>query len=205
MIFRAFLANFLIPAVLAGSMAAAHAAPKIHARPAAVPVDETFLKAYEAFRAGNPLNLQKYSSLPAGHVLTPYLEYWRLKLRIDDAGDDEVRAFLDKQTGTYLADRLRADWLKVLGKRADWPGFDRELSPLVQDDLDIRCYAWLSRLARGDESAHDEARAIWLEPRELPDGCHTLADRMSEAGRFSVDDVWRRVRMLLENGQLNAA
>jgi soluble lytic murein transglycosylase len=184
-------------------MAAAIAAPKNHARPASA--DENILKAYDAFRAGDPLKLQKFSSLPAGYVLAPYPEYWRLKLRLEDTPDDEVRAFLERQAGTYLADRLRADWLKQLGKRADWPNFERELSPLVQDDLEIRCYAWLARLARGDESAHDEARAIWREPRELPDGCHALADRMNEAGRVSVDDIWRRVRLLFENGQLNAA
>jgi soluble lytic murein transglycosylase len=195
MIFRAFLTI----AALAGCVGAGIAAPK----PA--PADENFLKAYDAFRAGEPVRLQKFSALPAGHVLAPYPEYWRLKLRLEDARDEDVRGFLERQTGTYLADRLRADWLKVLGKRADWPNFDRELSPLLQDDLEIRCYAWLSRLARGDDSAHDEARAIWLEPRELPEGCHALANRMTEAGRFSVDDVWRRARLLFANGQLNAA
>jgi soluble lytic murein transglycosylase len=195
MIFRAFLTI----AALACSLGTGLAAPKLAAG------DENFLKAYDAFRAGDALKLQKFSSLPAGHVLQPYLDYWRLKLRLEDMPDADVRAFLEREPGTYLADRLRADWLKLLGKRADWGNFDRELSPLVQDDLEIRCYAWLARLARGDDSAFDEARAVWLEPRELPEGCHTLANRMSEAGRFSVDDVWLRVRLLFENGQIGAA
>src|SRR6185436_18164673 len=197
MIFRAFLTI----SALACCVGAGIAAPK--PKPAAA--DENFLKAYDAYRAGDPLKLQKFSALPTGHVLAPYPEYWRLKLRLEDMPNDEVRGFLERQAGTYLADRLRADWLKVLGKRADWQAFDRELSPLLQDDLEIRCYAWLSRLSRNDESAHEEARAIWLEARELPAGCHTLADKLSEAGRFSVDDVWRRVRLLFENGQLNVA
>ena len=194
MIFRHL---FIILSVAAA--AAAGAAPK----PA--PADENFLKAYDAFRAGDPLKLQKIPGLPAGHVLAPYLEYWRLKLRLEDASDADVRAFLEREPGTYLADRLRADWLKLLGKRADWPGFDRELSPLVQDDLEIRCYAWLSRLTRGDDSASEEARAVWLEPRELPDGCQALANKMTEAGVFTVDDVWRRVRLLSANAQVGAA
>jgi soluble lytic murein transglycosylase len=194
MIFRHL---FLILSLAAAAVAGA--APKL------APADERFLKAYDAFRAGDPLKLQKLAAgFPAGHALAPYLEFWRLKLRIEDARDADVRAFLEQQAGTYLADRLRADWLKELGKRADWESFDRELSPLVQDDVEIRCYAWLSRLVRGDDSAHEEARAVWLEPRELPDGCHALANQMTEAGRFSVDDVWRRVRLLFENGQLSA-
>jgi len=178
---------------------AGFAAPKL------APVDEAFLKAYDAFRAGDPLKLQKFSSLPARHVLAPYPEYWRLKLQLEEMHDADVRAFLELQAGSYLADRLRADWLKELGKRGDWQSFDRELPLLAQDDLEIRCYDWLSRLTRADEGAHEEARAIWLEPRELPDGCQALANRMIDAGRVSVDDVWRRVRLLFENGQLSAA
>ncbi|MFY9315608.1 MAG: transglycosylase SLT domain-containing protein [Burkholderiales bacterium] len=199
MIFRAFLTAWSTIAALACCAGAGVAAPK------AASVDESFNKAYDAFRAGDALKLQKFSNLPAGHVLAPYPEYWRLKLRLEDVADSDVLAFLEREAGTYLADRLRADWLKLLGKRADWPSFDRELSPLVQDDLEIRCYAWLSRLARGDESAHAEARAIWQEPRELPESCHELANRLSEAGQFSVDDIWRRVRLLVENSQVSAA
>jgi soluble lytic murein transglycosylase len=199
MIFRAFLTI----SALACCIGAGIAAPKSQPKPASA--DDTFLKAYDAFRAGDAFKLQKSSALPAGHVLAPYPEYWRLKLRLEDMSGDEVRAFLERQTGTYLADRLRADWLKVLGRRADWQSFDRELSPLVQDDLEIRCYAWLSRLARSDDSAYEEARAIWQEPRELSEGCKALANKVSEAGHFSVDDVWRRVRLLVANGQLSAA
>jgi soluble lytic murein transglycosylase len=199
MIFRAFLAALSTIAALACGGGAQAAAPK------AAAADENFLKAYDAFRAGDAIKLQKFSTLPADHVLAPYTEYWRLKLRLEDVADSDVLAFLERETGTYLADRLRADWLKILGKRADWPSFERELPPLVQDDLEIRCYAWLSRLARGDESAHVEARAIWQEPRDLPESCHALANSLSEAGQFSVDEVWRRVRLLVENGQISAA
>ena len=118
--------------------------------------------------------------------LAPYLEYWRLKLRIEDAPEADLRAFLQRQEGSYLADRLRADWLKEIGRRGEWERFEQERPPLVQDDPEIRCYAWLSRLARGDEGAYEEAKAVWLEPRELTEGCRALADRMIEAGRVTV-------------------
>jgi soluble lytic murein transglycosylase len=201
MIFRGFLT---ITALVCG-IAAAEAQPRATRAPKPPTGDDVLLRAHDAFRAGDPFKLQKAGALPPEHVLAPYPEYWRLKLRVEEAPDTDVRAFLQSQAGSYLADRLRADWLKVLGKRADWESFDRELPLLAQDDLEIRCYAWLSRIARGDGGAHDEARAVWQEPRELPEGCHALANRVSEAGRFSVEDVWRRVRLLLENGQLSAA
>jgi len=195
MIFR----RFLTIAALAACAATGFAAPKV---PAA---DEALLKAHDAFRAGDAIKLSKVSASLGGHVLAPYLEYWRLKLRLEDTPAPEVRAFLQREAGSFVAERLRADWLKELGKRGDWQNFDQELPLLAQDDLELRCYGWLSRLARADDGAHEEARAIWLEPRELPDGCHTLANRMIDAGRISVDDIWRRVRVLFEHRQLSAA
>ncbi len=195
MIFR----RFLTIAALAGWAVAGLAAPK------APPADEALLKSYDAFRARDGLKLSKFSAPLASHVLAPYLAYWRLKLQLEASPDAEVRAFLQREAGSYVADRLRADWLKVLGKRRDWQSFDQELPLLVQDDLELRCYDWLSRLARGDGGAYEEAKAIWLEPRELPEGCNALVDRTLEAQRISVDDVWRRVRVLFESGAIGAA
>jgi len=199
MIFRRFLTISGLLAALAPWAGAGIAAPKVP------PADEAVLKAYDAFRAGDALKLAKASVPLGGHVLAPYLDYWRLKLRLDAVPDAEVRTFLLREAGSYVADRLRADWLKELGKRADWQSFDQELPLLAQDDLELRCYAWLSRLARGDAGAFDEAKSIWLEPREFPEGCNTLVESMLDARRFSVDDVWRRVRVLFENGQVSAA
>ncbi len=168
--------------------------------------DEALLKAHDAFRTGDAIKLQRFSSQVGGaHVLAPYLEYWRLKLRIEDAPDADVLGFLERESGTYVAERLRADWLKELGKRGEWFRFDQQLPLLAQDDLEIRCYGWLARLARADDGAYAEARAMWLEPRALPAGCATLADRMVEAQQISVDEVWARVRVLFESGALGAA
>src|SRR5688572_2931488 len=198
MIFRRFLTISALSLCAAASLAA----PKA---PTVSNADEAILKAADAFRAGNAVRLQQLSAPLAGHVLAPYLEYWRLKLRLEEAPEEEVRAFLDQQAGSYLADRLRADWVKQLGRRGEWLSFEQQLPLLVQDDIEIRCHAWLSRLARADGSVYEEAKAIWQEPRELPEACHVLANKMAEAQRWNVEDVWRRVRLLFENAQMGAA
>ena len=177
MIFR----RFLTISALAAWIGVGFAAPK------APPADEAVLRAYDAFKAGDPGKLQRSAAQLGGHVLAPYLEYWRLKMRLEEMPDADVRAFLEQQAGSYLADRLRADWLKVLGNRGDWQSFERELGPLAQEDLELRCYGWSARLARGDGDAAIEARATWLEPRDLPEGCQVLANKMIEAVRINVD------------------
>lgn len=197
MILRHFL-NIALALVMLGSAASA-AAPK---KPTP---DDPLLAAYDAFRAGDAFRLQKHAAVLEGHLLEPYVEYWRLKLRLEDASSSEVNAFLAARSGSYLAERLRAEWLKELGRRGDWATFEAVHAPLVLDDLEIRCHAWSARLARADHSAYEEAVAIWREPKELPAGCVTLAERLLAAGRLDGVRLWERVQLLLEHGQLAAA
>src|SRR5947207_3441982 len=168
--------------------------------------DDALLGAFDAYRAGDPIRFAKHAQKLSHHVLEPWLEYWRLSLRLEDMPATEVRAFLSKFERSYVAELLREEWLKVLGRRGDWQEFDRQAAFYSRDDLEVRCYGWASRLQRGDESAYAEAAAaMWLEPRELPEGCSKLADAMMEQGQLTFSDVWRRVRVLFEYGQITAA
>jgi soluble lytic murein transglycosylase len=168
-------------------------------------VDESLLAAYDAYRAGDPVKFARLAKRLEGHVLEPWLDYWRLSMRLEDTPSREVREFLATHANRYVNERLRADWLRVLGKRAEWSEFDRQALRYTRDDLEVSCYRWISRLEHGDDSALDEATAIWLEPTELPDGCQRLSTILSVRGRLTVTDVWRRVRVLFEHGQITAA
>ena len=95
----------------------------------ATSADEALLKAYDAFNAGDPMALARYAPALEGSVLEPYGEYWALELRLEDDSDADVRAFLLKHAGTYLAGALRADWAKQLGKREEWASFERAVAP----------------------------------------------------------------------------
>jgi soluble lytic murein transglycosylase len=168
-------------------------------------VDEALLGAYDAYRAGDPMKLSKHAKKLEGHVLTPWLEYWRLSMRLEDAPNREVREFFATHANLYVAERLRGDWLRVLGKRSDWKEFDRQAARDPRDDLEVNCYRWLSRLERGDEAALGDAMAMWLEPAELPEGCQRLSAVLSARGALSITDIWSRVRVLFEHGQITAA
>ncbi len=195
MIYRRFLTRCRTIASLLATLAAE----------AALASDEAALGAQAAFRAGDPDKLARHAAALQGQVLEPWAEYWKLRLRIEDAKGADVRQFLSRHHGAYLADLLLGDWLKELGRRGDWLGFERELGPLAQDDLEVRCYAWSARLARGDGDAAMEARAAWREPRELPDACTQLADKLLKSGALDIARTWQRVRLLLYHGQVSAA
>ena len=189
------------------SLAATLSAAALSAAPAfGASADQSLLGAYDAYRAGDPMKLSRHAKRLEGHVLTPWVEYWRLSLRLEDAPANDVRKFLSAYGDTYVGELLRTEWSKVLGKRGDWTELDRLTAHFGGDDLEIRCYAFLSRALRGDESALNEGQAaMWLEPRELPPGCEKLAEKLWKDNRLSVSEVWQRVRVLFENGQTTAA
>src|ERR1700741_4365550 len=115
--------------------------------------DDSLLAAYDAYRAGDPLKLARHAKKLEGHVLQPWLDYWRLSMRLEDTPNKEVREFLATHANLYVNERLRADWLRVLGKRSEWPEFDRQAVRYTRDDLEVNCYRWISRLDSGDDAA----------------------------------------------------
>jgi soluble lytic murein transglycosylase len=167
--------------------------------------DEAVLGAYDAYRAGDALKLERYAKKLEGHSLDPWIDYWSLTMRLEDAPTPEVQAFLKQYANTYVAELLRGDWLKVLGKHADWAEFERQLPLYPRDDLEVRCYATLMDATRGVEITLADTMWMWLEPHELPDGCGELAQFLLDDERITVSDVWRRVRLLFERGQITAA
>src|SRR5512134_3338606 len=167
--------------------------------------DDALLGAYDAYRAGDPVKFAKHAARIEGHLLEPWLDYWRLSMRLEDASNREVREFFAKHPNDYVSERLRSDWLRVLGKRGDWTEFDRQSPIYTREDLEVACYRWISRLERGDDTALTDAMAVWLEPSEFPEGCQRLSATLSARGRLSVTDVWRRVRVLFEHGQITAS
>ena len=73
-----------------------------------------------------------------------------MRPRLEDASAEEVRAFLAREQGSVLAEQVRKEWLKVLGKKRQWELFRAEHPLLVNDDNEIACYALQARWEQKD-------------------------------------------------------
>ena len=176
----------------------------------AAPGDDAAVRAaYDAYQAGDALKYARVAKKLEGHVLSPWIDYWRIAMRLEDTPNKDVLAFLDQHAKTYVAEVLRGDWLKVLGSRADWAEFERQLALYPRDDLEVRCYAALMSAQKENATSQPvnfaELDWMWLEPAELPPGCGKLVERMLDDEKVTVTDVWRRVRLLFAKGQITAA
>jgi len=167
--------------------------------------DKAVLQAQQAYAARKPANLERAArEVPADHVLSPYVEYWRLTLA-NGIGDARIADFLARYPGSRLAEMLRADWLKSLGAREAWPIYLAEYPRLAKPDAAHQCYAYRAEWAQGNLGHQREAVSMWFTGRDMPSACSPLFAKLIEAGLINQEDVWRRVRLVLETGNPNVA
>jgi soluble lytic murein transglycosylase len=188
--------------LLATNIAAASVAAE---KAVALVADKHFVAARTAFHKSDAQALQRSIVALEGHVLLPWAQYWRLRLQLDDKNaKDEIglTKFLAAHSGSYLADRLRNDWLRKLGETGSWETFSRELPLLAattQRELDIDCYA--AQVANTPE----QIRPAWLAGQELPVACDNVVRQLVVAGGLTVEEVWQRLRRRMEAKRLGLA
>ena len=135
------------------------------------PGDERILLARDAARSGDRARLTALVP-PTGHPLDPYPEYWALSAQLARPGDINplpILDFLERQRGSLLAERLRGEWLRALGKRGEWDTLAAEFAGMEQPEQDLKCYHLQARLGRGDAAALDDARPLWFSLVDTPD------------------------------------
>ncbi|MEF8752776.1 MAG: transglycosylase SLT domain-containing protein [Accumulibacter sp.] len=172
---------------------------------AAQSADDQFLAAREAARAGDRARLERLAPALHGYELEPYVDYWLLVPDLKDADPALVRAFLGRYENTYIAEKLRTDWLRQLARKQQWDLFDGEYPRLLQPDQELACYALQGRLARGDAKALDEALPLWLSALEPPDSCYPVFEALIIGKRILADAVWARIRRQFEANKIAAA
>ena len=149
--------------------------------------DEALLEMQKAFRKGDKARLAQLLPAARGHVLEPWAAYWELRARLDEAQPAEVEAFLLRWAGSYQEDRLRNDWLLLLGQRRDWQRFaDQHPRFRMNDDREVRCYALIVEQLRGaaGDAAGPEVLRNWYALREADDGCSHAAAELLAAQRI---------------------
>ncbi|NUN62397.1 MAG: lytic transglycosylase domain-containing protein, partial [Burkholderiaceae bacterium] len=108
----------------------------------------------------------------------------------------------------YQEDRLRNDWLLLLGQRRDWAQFAAYHPQYrMQDDREVRCYALLIDQIKGTApaSAGDDVQRAWFALRDADDGCTHAASQFYADGKLGKLDVWRKARLAVEANRPRAA
>ncbi len=165
------------------------------------------LEARDAQRRGDRHRLAalRDAAVSSHHPLAMWADYWELGSHLTSASTTEVDAFYARWSGSYVEDRLRNDWLLVVGRRRDWATFTRDFAGYrMNDDREVACYALLTRHLAGDDVV-EPARAAWFAQRDADDGCNLLAATLVRDKVLGAADVWQKLRLSIEFNRPKAA
>ena len=170
--------------------------------------DKAFLQAREAFQKGNAAKLAALAAELQDDSLKIYADYYQLSLQSDTLQTLQVTAFLERYPGTWLAEKLRGEHLRVLGKRQDWAAYRALYGGLEAPDTELQCDDLLSRVSGSDGKPdpavlRDARDRFWMAGKEQPEACETLFGLAIQTGAMSQDDLWGRLRLAMQAG--NAA
>ncbi|GAA5167005.1 lytic transglycosylase domain-containing protein [Viridibacterium curvum] len=164
--------------------------------------------AREAAQRGDTARLEQMLADPGPHALEPYIGYWLWSARIARSSESfsttALQTFLTRYDGSFIAERLRADWLKRLGREGQYPLFNEEYARLQQPDQELQCFA----IRAGNPASEALLLALeaqWLTLTDTPESCFTPLQLLVDSSRKSNDDIWWRVRRTIEANRLSAA
>jgi soluble lytic murein transglycosylase len=173
--------------------------------------DQKFVELREAAKVNDVAKANLLAAQLDKHDLADYVAYFQIKPQLFDRGmqahsdasvDGAVNNFLKTYAGSAIADRLRNDYLLVLGKRQDWTNFDREYAQFqLDDDTQVKCFALQSRMAKGEDPKilGSEAKNILLDPQYFGEACPELVQNLQKLGGLTKYEALAIGRIALEN------
>jgi soluble lytic murein transglycosylase len=167
--------------------------------------DEDFLAAREAFRKGDEFQLERMAERLKQSILEPYVTFYRLRMNWDQKDTSEIKQYLSRQEDTPVIGQFRNEWLKYLGKHQRWDDFASEYPRLTNQDAELNCYILQWRQQSDELGALREARTKWFSGTGQPESCATLFETALDRKIINDQDIWTRVRLALESGNVSLA
>ena len=163
-----------------------------------------FAKVLQAQKSGNHKTAAKSVVGLEDYPLYQYYVYNDLRRRLFHYPTDEVAAFLAAYQDSYLAQRLRHDWLKQLARGKRWRAF---LDFYVgSEDTTMQCLQLQARIHSGQsDGVVADTRKIWLAGRSLPDECDDPFKFLYASEQMDDELVWSRISLAMQAGKVSLA
>ncbi|MFD2231204.1 transglycosylase SLT domain-containing protein [Alkalimarinus sediminis] len=165
---------------------------------------QTYLAALDALNEGKVDTFKSLSESISDYVLSPYLEYERIRHgKYQDT--DGIKAFLEHYPDQSISNRLKYEWLLSLPKRGEWDMFLQHYDETLQSRT-LNCY-YLRALYRSGEQ--DKALGLtadaWTISGSAPKACDPLFRIWIKSSYFKPDYAYERVKLALSRGHTSLA
>jgi len=163
---------------------------------------QLFLQAENALKKNDDASYFLLTGQLKDYSLYPYLQYQWLKKNLDR--ERQVKHFLQQQSSSRYAIKLKHKWLRYLGKHKQW-------SLLLQNrittkDTTLNCYFHSAQLHTGEKrAALLGAKKLWAVGHSLPRACDALFSQLKKSSFFTQGLRWQRFDAALRNNKVSLA
>lgn len=165
---------------------------------------QTYLAALDALSAGKVDTFKSLSESISDYVLSPYLEYQRIKHgKYKDT--QSIKAFLARYPDQSISARLKYEWLLSLPARGEWTQFLDNYDDTIRSRT-LNCY-YLRALYRSgaQDKAFEMTADAWVVGSSSPKACDPLFKLWLKSAYFKPEFAYERVKLALRKGHTSLA
>lgn len=172
---------------------------------------EVYLQARQAYQGKNLLALMDATETlrQRNSPLLPYLQYWQMILTMDQVSYTQIQTFVQDNSDTLLAQRVRELWLKRLGKTQTWDQFTEmraQMPPYYSlTDTANQCYQVQAAIVMEQPQAYEEGKALLMSGKELPADCQGMLEALQQVGVMNESLLLKLYRDALFNNKTSLA
>ena len=165
---------------------------------------QTYIDALDALKDGQVEVFNKLSHSLSNYVLSPYLEYERI--RHNDYQDIEaIQAFIKKYPDQSLSHRLRVEWLLSFPRKGKWQALIDNYDETLYS-RELRCYYLRAQYKSGNKTwALENTKDMWVTGRSAPKSCDPIFKVWLKSSHFKADYAYERVQLALKKRKTSLA
>lgn len=152
---------------------------------------EDYLNAKGALEKDNLVSFRQYRDRLNNYPLAAYLDFYEINRHLDRRSHHEIKAFLQKNKGDYLADKLLYLWLGELSDQSRWEDFIHYYDDSIAGTT-MRCIHLHARLNTGDPTVYKDIETIWNVGKSQPNECNPAFTLWKNKGHLSSSIAWER-------------
>jgi len=168
------------------------------------PTAQAVMAAKEAVRAKQWNKLPDLVSQTQGDVLQIYADYWLAEREVWEAKNvldvPVAEAFLQRYPGSYMADKLRANWVLAADQSGAFNKI-RDIGEFLWYNREVRCAKLEARHMTGQRATSNQAMAVFKPGR----ACWAMLDQFVADGVMTRDDMVVLLQDALERNHTKTA
>ncbi len=164
----------------------------------------TFQQAKKALETNQITRFQTLQTQLNDYPLHPYLEYLYLRHRLSQTKNATLLQFLNKNQGTFYAQRLRNAWLERLAQTKQWQLFLDIYRP--PQSVSRQCLRLQALIATNQRTqALKDTPELWLSAKSLPSDCDNAFKFWQDKGLLTNELRQQRIHLALKANQYSLA